>query len=580
MSSHSESDDDSHFWSRSPSPEEDFTNAPGANADGSWSYEFTGRYEVGYGGEIIHEVDWSPWEREDGSSTTYDNDLLVDEPGAIDRQNEKLAAKRLSDARESAMVLIGSHTDPLYTATWELDQAVEEKLRLWARTEDDSAAISDSDEDVPRQPSPAPAPPSPRRSVSQPSSATLVGSSRSSTRHAASRSHTGGSTTMAGSAAPQASRTPNTSQTPSRSESSSALPAPRPTRPLPRRAHMSASAAATPEPSRSSRAVSSSRNKGKGKARETLESILRDQVEEELDRTGAADLTFMNGLDLGPTEDLPNDFVYKEQGYELGPGIDESSSDFLTFCNCDAEGLVCHPRYCKCHTISEAFRSASGKPIFAYGKGKKYAFPDVDGSFEVVECNQKCTCDSTCKNRVAQLPRSVPLQIFRTQNRGWGVRSPIPLKAGTVIGTFSGKREDADDLPAEQRSYCLDLGGKEKHIDSDGVGLYTVNSWGIGAFVSAQELFPPFQLSAHIHSCQPNLATYSVVWDTVPEENRPYIAFVAVVDIRAYTEFTLDYHPDFVLESGDKKSKRRKKDKDLIQCECGSDHCRKWIPGA
>jgi histone-lysine N-methyltransferase SUV39H len=51
---------------------------------------------------------------------------------------------------------------------------------------------------------------------------------------------------------------------------------------------------------------------------------------------------------------------------------------------------------------------------------------------------QNCSCGSICPNRVAQKPRDVPLQIFKTKHRGWGVRTPKALPKGKVIGIFTG----------------------------------------------------------------------------------------------------------------------------------------------
>ena len=36
------------------------------------------------------------------------------------------------------------------------------------------------------------------------------------------------------------------------------------------------------------------------------------------------------------------------------------------------------------------------------------------------ECHQGCSCSSDCPNRVVERGRTVPLQIFRTADRGWG----------------------------------------------------------------------------------------------------------------------------------------------------------------
>jgi hypothetical protein len=51
---------------------------------------------------------------------------------------------------------------------------------------------------------------------------------------------------------------------------------------------------------------------------------------------------------------------------------------------------------------------------------------------------QRCQCSSTCPNRIAQQPRSIPLDIFTPAIQGWGVRALRAVKAGQVLGTFTG----------------------------------------------------------------------------------------------------------------------------------------------
>lgn len=36
------------------------------------------------------------------------------------------------------------------------------------------------------------------------------------------------------------------------------------------------------------------------------------------------------------------------------------------------------------------------------------------------ECHAGCSCSKDCPNRVVERGRTIPLQIFRTDDRGWG----------------------------------------------------------------------------------------------------------------------------------------------------------------
>lgn len=38
----------------------------------------------------------------------------------------------------------------------------------------------------------------------------------------------------------------------------------------------------------------------------------------------------------------------------------------------------------------------------------------------IYECHSGCACSAECPNRVVERGRRIPLQIFRTEGRGWG----------------------------------------------------------------------------------------------------------------------------------------------------------------
>lgn len=52
---------------------------------------------------------------------------------------------------------------------------------------------------------------------------------------------------------------------------------------------------------------------------------------------------------------------------------------------------------------------------------------------------QNCSCRRrACPNRVAQQPRNVPIEVFRTRDCGWGARATIDLAKGKVVGIYTG----------------------------------------------------------------------------------------------------------------------------------------------
>lgn len=56
----------------------------------------------------------------------------------------------------------------------------------------------------------------------------------------------------------------------------------------------------------------------------------------------------------------------------------------------------------------------------------------------VYECGPKCRCPPTCKNRVAQHGLKHELEIFRTPNKDWGVRTLEFIQAGAFIAEYTG----------------------------------------------------------------------------------------------------------------------------------------------
>ena len=51
---------------------------------------------------------------------------------------------------------------------------------------------------------------------------------------------------------------------------------------------------------------------------------------------------------------------------------------------------------------------------------------------------QYCSCGADCPNRVAQLARQIPIEIFKTRTTGWGGRSSVDVEKGTVLGIYTG----------------------------------------------------------------------------------------------------------------------------------------------
>eukprot|EP00090_Calanus_glacialis_P005235 TRINITY_DN14048_c0_g1_i1.p1 TRINITY_DN14048_c0_g1~~TRINITY_DN14048_c0_g1_i1.p1 ORF type:complete len:889 (-),score=197.01 TRINITY_DN14048_c0_g1_i1:213-2639(-) len=56
----------------------------------------------------------------------------------------------------------------------------------------------------------------------------------------------------------------------------------------------------------------------------------------------------------------------------------------------------------------------------------------------IYECNKTCKCSKTCLNKMVQFPIRSRLQVFKTENRGWGIRTLDDLPQGAFISNYVG----------------------------------------------------------------------------------------------------------------------------------------------
>jgi len=185
---------------------------------------------------------------------------------------------------------------------------------------------------------------------------------------------------------------------------------------------------------------------------------------------------------------------------------------------------------------------------------------------------QLCSCSlHKCRNRVSQCPRDIPIEIFKSSERGWGVRALTDVKCGKVIGLYTGLVIKRNAARGSLTSYCFDLDGDEVEGRETEHERFTVDSRRYGNWTRFIN-----------HSCSPNLGIYLVVHDTPPGTGMPFIVFVASCDIPARTEFTFDYNPKAAAQASQKRQKKKgKRVEDIpegsIPCLCCSSECRGYL---
>ncbi|MGH0151816.1 UNVERIFIED_CONTAM: hypothetical protein FKN15_063447 [Acipenser sinensis] len=103
------------------------------------------------------------------------------------------------------------------------------------------------------------------------------------------------------------------------------------------------------------------------------------------------------------------------------------------------EGLVgtkcaCLKLTAKANVLKRNKRKRSGPPSYKY---KRLMKPVPSG---IYECSAWCKCDlKLCQNRVVQHGLRVRLQVFKTEETGWGVRCLDDIDEGTFVCTYAGK---------------------------------------------------------------------------------------------------------------------------------------------
>ncbi|PSS32368.1 Histone-lysine N-methyltransferase [Actinidia chinensis var. chinensis] len=180
------------------------------------------------------------------------------------------------------------------------------------------------------------------------------------------------------------------------------------------------------------------------------------------------------------------------------------------------------------------------------------------------ECGSSCLCPPNCRNRISQAGLKVRLEVFRTKDKGWGLRSWDPIRAGAFICEYAGEVVDKSTIQF----------GSENEDDYifDATRTYEPVEVMPGNSDDSPKLPFPLVINANKggnvarfmnHSCTPN-----VYWQPVlREQSYLHIAFFAICHIPPMKELTYDYG---TVQPG-KAEPRRKK------CLCGSLKCRGYF---
>lgn len=243
------------------------------------------------------------------------------------------------------------------------------------------------------------------------------------------------------------------------------------------------------------------------------------------------------------------------------PGSGSCRSNFETVprpCSCDGE---CCKDICSC--ASHYGFSYVNKMLL------EECFNTHKNSKLVIECSCLCKCKDSCPNRVVQHGIQCELQVFKTEKKGFGVRTLASIPRFTFICEYAGEVISLQQANAriartnnDQPNYIFVL----KEYSSEGQITKTVVDptyvGNVGRFIN--------------HSCCPNLVLVPVRTDSMV----PKICFFASSDILPLEELCYDYGgkmftgiaPNLIPEGEQPFTNSAKK------CFCESRICTGYLP--
>lgn len=146
-------------------------------------------------------------------------------------------------------------------------------------------------------------------------------------------------------------------------------------------------------------------------------------------------ITIVNDVD---SVAIPPNFRFIEKMI-YRKGVKPAEDNFRSGCDCQTD-LDCQYGGCQCLSdLLDGDEDGDDENAMSLGgqeshlRKKKYAYhlhgakkglmrsEMLETKLPLYECHESCSCSASCPNRVVEQGRTVPLQIFRTENRGWGM---------------------------------------------------------------------------------------------------------------------------------------------------------------
>nr|XP_021518418.1 histone-lysine N-methyltransferase EHMT1-like [Meriones unguiculatus] len=234
------------------------------------------------------------------------------------------------------------------------------------------------------------------------------------------------------------------------------------------------------------------------------------------------------------SELCPTNYKYVSQNCVTSPMNIDRNITHLQYCVCVDD---CSSSTCMCGQLSmRCWYDKDGRLLPEFNMAE----PPL-----IFECNHACSCWRNCRNRVVQNGLRARLQLYRTQDMGWGVRSLQDIPLGTFVCEYVGELiSDSEADVREEDSYLFDLDNKDGEVYCIDARFYG----NVSRFIN--------------HHCEPNLVPVRVFMSH-QDLRFPRIAFFSTRLIQAGEQLGFDYGERF----WDVKGK-------FFSCRCGSPKCR------
>nr|DAD30408.1 TPA_asm: hypothetical protein HUJ06_009259 [Nelumbo nucifera] len=279
-----------------------------------------------------------------------------------------------------------------------------------------------------------------------------------------------------------------------------------------------------------------------------------------------------------PATNLVDDPPIAPMGFTYRKSIQVAESVKLPMdvsgCNC--RGTCVDPKTCACARLN-----GSDFPYVRRDGGRLIEAKDV-----VFECGRKCGCGPGCVNRTSQRGLKYRLEVFRTPNKGWAVRSWDSIPSGAPVCEYTGILMRTDELEnVSENNYifeidCLQtmkgLDGRERRLRD--VSIPTTTNLDRTDDKKLENV-PEFCIDAASvgnvarfinHSCEPNLFVQCVL-SSHHDIKLARVMLFAADNIPPLQELTYDY--GYVLDSVMGANGEIKK----MPCYCGAVDCRKRL---